>query len=74
MANHLGRQGRLGRQKLTRENLGGQSVFMPKRITGIIKSGGNMTQELTESIDFLPNGTFLCSWKSCFSPFYCLFF
>jgi hypothetical protein len=34
---------RLDRQKHTKENLAGPSVFMPKRITGIIKSGGKMT-------------------------------
>jgi hypothetical protein len=33
----------LGRQKLTKENLISRSVSMPRRITGIIKSGGNMT-------------------------------
>jgi hypothetical protein len=43
MADHLGCQGRLGHQKLTKENLAGQSVFMPKRIAGIIKNWGNMT-------------------------------
>jgi hypothetical protein len=33
----------LGRQKLTKENLAGPSISMPRRITEIIKSGGNMT-------------------------------
>jgi hypothetical protein len=36
MAHCLGRQ---GREELTKENLAGPSVFMPKRITRIIKSG-----------------------------------
>ncbi len=30
---------RLGCQKLTKENLADPSIFMPRRITGIIKSG-----------------------------------
>ncbi len=33
----------LGRQKLTKDNLAGPSIFMPKRITRIIKSGGKIT-------------------------------
>jgi hypothetical protein len=57
--------------------------FLPRRVTTIIKSGGNMSLELTESIvfwyiffkrDFLPNGAFFCSRKSRFFAFFRHFF
>jgi hypothetical protein len=42
MAGCLGWQGRLGRQKLTKEYLAGPSVSMLTRVAGIIKDGGDL--------------------------------
>jgi hypothetical protein len=42
MADCLGRQGRLGPKKPTKEYLAGPSVSMPRRITGIIKKWEDM--------------------------------
>ncbi len=42
MADCLGHQGRLGHQKLTKEYFAGPIVYMPWRVTGIIKNGEDM--------------------------------
>jgi hypothetical protein len=55
MADRLGRQGHLGRlghQKLKKEYLAGPSLSMPWRITGIIKNGADMPQDIILSIVF----------------------
>jgi hypothetical protein len=44
MANHLALQGRLGHQK--------PMFFMPWRVTGIIKNGADMPQDIILSIVF----------------------
>jgi hypothetical protein len=52
MADRLGRQGRLGHQKLKKEYLAGPSLSMPWRVTGIIKNGADMPQDIILSIVF----------------------
>jgi hypothetical protein len=52
MADRLGCQGRLGRQKLKKEYFAGPSVFYAWRVTGIIKNGADMPQDIILSIVF----------------------
>jgi hypothetical protein len=52
MADPLGRQGRLGHQKLKKEYLAGPSLSLPWKVTGIIKNGADMPQDIILSIVF----------------------
>jgi hypothetical protein len=52
MANRLGHQGRLGHQKLKKEYFAGPCFFMPWRVTGIIKNGADIPQDILLSIIF----------------------
>jgi hypothetical protein len=52
MAGHLGHQAALAARSLKKRIWLAQVFFLPRRVTTIIKSGGNMSLELTESIVF----------------------
>jgi hypothetical protein len=83
MADRLGRQGRLGHQKLKKEYLAGPSLSMPWRVTGIIKNGADMPQDIILSIvflNFLLKIVIFCLWrlfcsqKSCYLAIFWAFF
>jgi hypothetical protein len=82
MADHLGHQGCLGHQKLKTEYFAGPSVFLPWKVTGIIKNGAAMPQDITLSIvlkffvkkhDFFAFGAFFVLGNHVFRQFFCHF-
>jgi hypothetical protein len=65
MANRLGHQGRLGHQKLKKEYFAGPCFFTPWRVTGIIKNGADMPQDIILSIVFeiFRKNVIFCLWR-----------